>query len=78
MDGFGLGEYSFRGLIGLAVDAISGGLYKLKPDQITGAVQKANMSCLSQKDNIYVYVAVVLNPDPSWQKIGELQSANKN
>ena len=61
----------FGGLIGLAVDAISGGLYKLTPEQIVGVLQKENISFLNQKDKIFI--AVVLHPNQGWQKIGQLK-----
>lgn len=68
------GNIVFGGLIGLAVDAISGGLYKLTPEQVAATLQKGNMSSLYKKDNLYV--AVVLRADPNWQKIGQLSVMN--
>ena len=65
------GNVVFGGLIGLAVDAISGGLYKLTPEQIVGVLQKENISFLNQKDKIFI--AVVLHPNQGWQKIGQLK-----
>jgi hypothetical protein len=60
------GNIVFGGLIGLAVDAISGGLYKLTPEQIAGQLNRADVN----GDDCYVFV--VMRPDPSWTKIGEL------
>lgn len=65
------GNIVFGGLIGLAVDAISGGLYKLSPTEIHSILQKEGGSAF-YKDNA-LYVTVVLRPDPNWQKIGQLE-----
>ena len=62
------GNIVFGGLIGLAVDAMSGGLYKLTPEQIAGGMATQTASATSDG----LYVAVVLRADPTWQKIGQL------
>ncbi len=61
------GNIVFGGLIGLAVDAISGGLYKLTPEQIAATMNRADV----KDDDCYIFV--VMQPDPSWTKIGELR-----
>ncbi len=63
------GNIVFGGLIGLAVDAISGGLYNLTPEQITATLSK---STTAQKYGS-IYIAVVLKPEPGWQKIADLK-----
>ena len=68
VSGWVWGNIVFGGLIGLAVDAISGGLYKLRPEQVTGALATADV----HSDQGTIYVAVVLAPDPSWEKVGQL------
>lgn len=73
VSGWVWGNIVFGGLIGLAVDAITGGLYKLAPEQVSAVLQKKGMSSLYRDDTIYV--ATVLQPDKSWQRIGELQKA---
>jgi hypothetical protein len=62
------GNIVFGGLIGLAVDAMSGGLYKLTPEQIAGAMLSATAALTPDG----LYIAVVLQAEPEWQKIGEL------
>jgi uncharacterized protein YceK len=70
------GNIVFGGLIGLAVDAITGGMYIIKPDQIEAELEKKEgSSFLYQKDALYM--TVVLSPDPSWQKIGNLKQLEK-
>ena len=71
VSGWVWGNVLFGGLIGLGVDAISGGLYKLKPEQVETILAKEDASITEDGD--IIYVAVVLTPDPSWEKIGELE-----
>ena len=68
VSGWVWGNIVFGGLIGLAVDAISGGLYKLRPEQVTGTLATADV----RSEQGALYVAVVLVPDPSWEKVGQL------
>ena len=71
VSGWVWGNVAFGGLIGLAIDAITGGLYKLTPDQITGELRKEGQASLLRNDQLYV--AVVMTPDPRWEKIGQLE-----
>lgn len=64
------GNIVFGGLIGLAVDAISGGLYKIEPAQVQATL--AGRSGELDLDDDALYFAVVLRPDPEWQRIGKL------
>lgn len=68
VSGWVWGNIVFGGLIGLVVDAISGGLYKLRPEQVTGTLATADV----RSEQGALYVAVVLAPDPSWEKVGQL------
>lgn len=74
LSGWVFGNIVFGGVIGLAVDAISGGLYMLTPDQIQ-AEMRSNRMAYSKKSNDSCIV-VVLESDPSWKKIGNLMVAN--
>lgn len=64
------GNLVFGGLIGLVVDATSGGLYKLSPEQVAGQFAAQGARVMPAKDGLYV--GVVLRPDPSWQRIGTI------
>ncbi len=80
VSGWVWGNIVFGGVIGLAVDAITGGLYKLTPEQIQATLSK-NLSknktgFLYKKDSLYL--VVVLNPDPAWQKIANLTKIADN
>ena len=68
------GNLVFGGLIGLAIDAISGGLYKLTPTEVQAVLQENKEGAFYKKNTLYV--AVVLKPNPDWQKIGQLERAD--
>lgn len=74
LSGWVFGNIVFGGVIGLAVDAITGGLYVLTPDQIQ-AEMRSNRIAYS-KNSKDSYITVVLEVDPSWEKIGNLIAAN--
>ncbi|WP_049772992.1 hypothetical protein [Nitrosococcus watsonii] len=62
---------AFGGRIGLAVDTINGGMYKLTPEQLsTELAEEAKAVAVDDSDQLYL--AVVLKPHPRWEKIGVL------
>jgi PEGA domain len=65
------GNLVFGGLIGLAVDAITGALYNVRPEQIAAQLSKGGASV--QVDGDHLYVILVPNPDPSWRQIAQLK-----
>lgn len=70
------GNIIVGGLIGLGIDALTGGLYKLTPTEINAELRRQGISRIDQEDTLCV--AVVLKPDPSWQKIGSLKPIRAN
>lgn len=66
------GNLLFGGIPGLAIDAITGGLYKLKPDEVNATLAAESASVASGND--YLVVAVVLKPEAGWEKVGQLHS----
>lgn len=69
------GNIVFGGLIGLAVDAAAGGMYKLTPEQVSVEFRESRNSRISAtgtEDDMFV--TVVLEPDPSWEKVGSLKA----
>jgi hypothetical protein len=74
VSGWVWGNIVIGGLIGLAVDAISGGMYQLTPDQMHAQMRSQNASVSRFDDTLFV--TVVLKPDPAWQKIGQLTARN--
>lgn len=71
MDGWFLGNILFGGVIGIIVDASTGAMYKLTPDQIVAQMWKSTAVNYRKNDNIYL--AITLIPDPTWEKIGCLK-----
>jgi hypothetical protein len=69
VSGWVWGNLIFGGIPGLAVDAITGGLYELKPEQVTASMAQASISTTKEG----IYIATVLRPDPTWRKIAQLQ-----
>ena len=72
VSGWVWGNVIIGGLIGLAIDAYSGGLYKLSPEQLDAALNESQNGHASVYKKDGVYVVAVLKADPSWQKIGTL------
>ncbi len=74
VDAWIAGNIVFGGLIGLAVDAITGGMYKLTPNQIQAELRNKTASVKNIKNG--VFLTVVLKPNPSWEKIGQMKRIN--
>lgn len=70
VSGWVFGNIAFGGFIGLAVDAITGAIYVLTPEQIQSEMQSNNISYVKRCDDSFV--TVVLMPNPCWKKIGNL------
>lgn len=70
VSGWVWGNIVFGGLIGLAVDAISGGLYVLSPEQVSGQLARQGAVVAPTKDG--VYVILVQKADASWERVGSL------
>ena len=75
VSGWVWGNIVLGGLIGLAVDAISGGLYTLSPEQIQAELSKDGNAYFKLTDNV-LCVFATLNPDPSWTKVGQMAKTN--
>jgi hypothetical protein len=70
VSGWVWGNVVFGGLIGLAVDAISGGLYKLTPEQLQATLAQQGASVAPTKDGVYVVLVKVAPTE--WTKVGQL------
>lgn len=66
--------WAFGGLIGLAIDAINGGMYKLTPEQLQANLNEEKKSTAFIQREDQLYLTVVLAVDPSWVKVGTLKS----
>lgn len=72
VSGWVWGNIVFGGLIGLAVDAITGGLYSLTPEEISGALAAQAVGDASTLTANGLYIVLVREADPSWMRIGTL------
>ena len=70
VSGWVWGNIIFGGLIGLAVDAGTGGLYELSPEQIMGQMQAGKSTALMRDGGIAVFL--VPAADSAWTRIGAL------
>ncbi|HWV57450.1 MAG TPA: PEGA domain-containing protein [Longimicrobiales bacterium] len=73
VSGWVAGNLVFGGLIGLVIDAASGGIYKLSPEQIAAAL---NRNVTVEQGSDMIFIGVVMEADSSWTKIGELEPVN--
>ncbi|MBL7973170.1 MAG: PEGA domain-containing protein [Prolixibacteraceae bacterium] len=74
VDGWLAGNIVFGGLIGLAIDAATGAMYKLTPDQIQAELRSQTALVKEEKNGIFL--TVVLQPDSNWERVGQLVRAN--
>ena len=72
VSGWVVGNIIFGGLIGLAVDAATGGMYKLSPEQVSAQLDQQTAGQAIQTDEGTIFITVVLQPDPGWEQIGSL------
>ena len=74
MSGWVWGNLVFGGIPGLAIDAISGGLYKLTPGEVNASLTRPT----ALRGGDALMIAVVLSPDPSWEKVGQMEPVAGN
>ena len=67
--GWFFGNCLFGGVIGMAVDAITSRMYKLQPEEIKKTLNVDEQRTLNDGT---LYIQFVMNPDPKWEKIGQL------
>jgi len=72
VSGWVWGNIAIGGLIGLAVDAISGGMYKLSPEQLSATLGATSAATVTKSED-GLYVVVVLKPEASWVKVAQLE-----
>jgi PEGA domain-containing protein len=73
MSGWVWGNIVFGGVVGIAIDAVTGAMYSLRPDQVQSALQHQSAQIAPTKDGIYV--VLVKHVDPAWVKVGQLERA---
>lgn len=74
VSGWVFGNLLFGGLIGIAVDAATGSMYKLAPNQLHACLVATPNQIVSHITNSEECQVMVLSEvDPSWEKIGTLE-----
>lgn len=72
VSGWVWGNIVFGGLLGLAIDARTGGLYKLSPEQVMASLAR-EAPALWEFDDDQLYVMVTLSPLAEWHLLDYLQ-----
>lgn len=67
VSGWVCGNIVFGGIIGLAIDAMSGGLYVLTPEQLSAQLARQGDDSALLQDGIYV--VLVPQVDPEWVRV---------
>ena len=62
------GNIVFGGIPGVVIDAVTGAMYKLTPEDVNATFSQGT----AMRSGDTLIVRVVLSADPSWQKIGQL------
>ena len=75
ISGWVAGNIVFGGPVGVVVDAITGGIYQLTPDQVQVEMRKGTKTACNKKSDDS-FIAIILEADPSWEKIGNLIACN--
>ena len=68
VDGWFFGNVLIGGFIGIIIDAATGSMYNLTPDQIIATMGTAPVN----NDEEVISISVQLEVDPSWNQIGQL------
>lgn len=66
-----IGNLVFGGLIGLIVDPVTGAIYQLSPKEVNAQLQQG--TAFNKSKNGEIFIAVSLEKDSSWKKIGQLE-----
>ncbi len=63
------GNIIFGGLIGIVIDASTGSMYRLSPGTVDATLATRTAVVDGRRT---IQIAIVMSPDPSWEKIGQL------
>jgi len=66
------GNIVFGGIVGLVVDASTGGMYKLTPEQVSAQLLARGTETRLEEDRIYLFVT--LEAEDSWEIVGWLEA----
>lgn len=66
-----IGNIVFGGLIGLIVDPVTGAIYQLSPKDVNAQLEQG--TAFNKSKNGEIFIAVSLEKDSDWKKIGQLE-----
>lgn len=72
VSGWFWGNILFGGLIGIAIDAGTGAMYKLDPSTVDTMLSENTASRSARSGDGDVFITVVLEPSDDWTPIGQL------
>jgi hypothetical protein len=74
LSGWLWGNLIFFGLFpaGVVVDAMTGAIYNLTPEQLVASLERSGISLDPQSGQLYILA--VLEADPAWQRLGALEA----
>jgi hypothetical protein len=75
VSGWVWGNIVFGVLIGLVVDASTGGMYKLTPEQIQAELRSGRAAVTDTEEGLFI--SFVLEADSNWEKVGELKPQSR-
>lgn len=70
VSGWVFGNILFGGFIGLAVDGITGSIFRLNPEQVHAEMMANNVTYSNKAADSCIMV--VMKPNPEWEKVGQL------
>ncbi len=70
ISGWVWGNILLGGFIGLGIDFVTGGLYKLNPEQMAATLEEAGISAAPHEG--LLQIVAVLHADPTWERIDTL------
>lgn len=71
LNGWVFGNLVFGGLPGLCVDALSGAIYCLTPEQVNACLREDSIRMTNTNQGSYI--GIVMQADPSWKKVGQMK-----
>lgn len=75
VNGWVWGNLLVGGLIGLVIDASTGAMYRLSPEEINAGLSSTQEVGMLETDDALL-IAVVMEADPTWRRVGQLQMQN--
>lgn len=71
-DGWIFGNLVFGGIIGVVIDLATGSVYRISPKRVDGDFLSNSSTTKSG-----IRIGVTMQPDPSWEKIGQMTRLSK-